>query len=81
MIIIIIMCHYNSVIGWTVPVVTGTTPPPTAYCTLDMLPSQDKAILFGGVVVDGRSIVNSTNSVYILALKKNQVVSICIHIL
>ncbi len=60
------------IVDWTVPVVTGTIPP-IAYCTLNVLPSQDKAILFGGGVVDGL-LFRPTNSVYILTLMKNQVV-------
>ena len=61
--------------GWTVPVITGTTPPPTVDCTLCKLPSQDnKAILFGGVVADG-SRVYHTNEVYMITLSKRQVVS------
>ena len=61
--------------GWTVPVITGTTPPPTAGCTLCKLPSQDnKAILFGGFVADG-SRVYRTNDVYMITVAKGQVVS------
>ena len=61
--------------GWTVPVITGTTPPPTAYCTLCKLPLQDnKAILFGGHVSDSNRFYR-TNDVYTITVAKGQVVS------
>ena len=64
---------------WIVPVVTGTRPPPLAGFTLNKLPDGNRAILFGGQVID-HSGYHFTNDVYIVTYSKDSVVS-CYHLL
>ena len=64
---------------WTVPVVTGTRPPPLARFTLNKLPDGNRAILFGGQVIDHFG-HHFTNDAYIVTYSKDSVVS-CYHLL
>ena len=59
---------------WTVPTVTGTRLPPLAYFTLNPLPETNRAIIFGGVVVDDTA-AYLTNDVYLVTYTKDLVVS------
>ena len=59
---------------WTVPTVTGTRPPPSAYFTLNALPGINRSIIFGGVVFDNTGFYR-TNDVYLITYTKDLVVS------
>ena len=60
--------------NWTVPTVTGTRPPPLAGFTLNPLPETNRAVIFGGVVVDDTGFYR-TNDVYFVTYTKDLVVS------
>ena len=62
------------VVQWTLPEVTGMSPPPIAACSVNTLPTSNRAVLFGGVVIDDNGFHRS-NDVYIITYTKNQVVS------
>ena len=75
-IIIITLSHVllYTVGSFTVPMVTGTPPPPTASFSLHNIHLHNKAIMFGGLVNNGNR-VYSTNDSYILTVLNDQVVS------
>ena len=59
---------------WTVPTVTGTRLPPLAWFTVNTLPGTNRAVIFGGMVVDDTG-VYYTNDAYLVAYTKDLVVS------
>ena len=59
---------------WMVPVVSGTPPPPLAYFTLSALPDENRAVLFGGLVIDEAG-THRTNDTYFVSYTKDHVVS------
>ena len=59
---------------WTVPTVTGTRPPPLAWFTVNPLPGTNRAVIFGGMVVDDTG-VYYTNDAYLVIYTKDLVVS------
>ena len=61
--------------NWTVPTVTGTRPPPFARFTLNTLPGTNRAVIFGGLVVDDTGLFYCTSDVYLIAYTKDLVVS------
>ena len=67
------MYYYYTVGTFTVPLFSGTPPPPIAWFTLDNLQLQNKAIMFGGAVAVGNR-VYCTNDCYILTMSNHQVV-------
>ena len=60
--------------NWTVPTVTGTRPLPLAWFTVNPLPETNRAVIFGGAVVDD-TVVHPTNDVYLVTYTKDVVVS------
>ena len=71
--------YYYTVGTFTVPLFSGTPPPPITGFTLDNLQLQNKAIMFGGMVIDGNR-GYCTNDCYILTMSHDQVVSYyCMH--
>ena len=60
---------------WTVPTVTGTRPPPLAGFTVNPLPGINRAVIFGGMVVDDTGGFYRTNDVYLVTYTKDVVVS------
>ena len=54
--------------------VTGTTPQPLVRFTVNVLPEVNKAIMFGGVVLDDTGL-HRTNDVYLITYSENLVVS------
>ena len=69
-----ICCFLYTVAQWTVPTITGTRPPPSAWFTLNTLPETNRAVIFGGAAIDGTGIYH-TNDVYLVAYTKDLVVS------
>ena len=65
--------YYYTVGTFTVPLFSGTPPPPIAWFTLNNLQLQNKAIMFGGLVTDGNR-VYCTNDCYVLTISNDQVV-------
>ena len=59
---------------WTVPRVTGTRTLPLAWFTVNPLPGTNRAVIFGGLVVDD-TVVYRTNDVYLVTYTKDLVVS------
>ena len=59
---------------WTVPTVTGTSPPPLAWFTVNPLPGTNRSVIFGGVVVDDTGVYH-TYDVYLVTYTKDLVVS------
>ena len=49
-------------------------PPPISLCSVNTLPTSNRAVLFGGMVIDDNGLHRS-NDVYIITYTKNQVVS------
>ena len=60
--------------NWTVPTVTGTRPPPLTRFTLNTLPGTNRAIIFGGLVVNDTGVYR-TSDVYLIAYTKDLLVS------
>ena len=60
--------------NWTVPTVTGTSPPPLGWFTVNPLPGTDRAVIFGGLVVDDTRVYR-TNDVYLIKYTNDLVVS------
>ena len=61
--------------NWTVPTVIGTCPPPSSWFTLNTLPGTNRAVIFGGVVIDDTGAFYCTSDVYLIAYTKDLVVS------
>ena len=61
--------------NWTVPTVTGTCPPPLTWFTLNTLPGTNRAVIFGGLVIDDTGAFYRTSDVYLIAYTKDLVVS------
>ena len=66
--------YYSTIDFSTVPVLTGTPPPPIVFFSLHNLPTTNMGIMFGGTVID-RTRVYCTNDTYLLSVSKSQVVS------
>lgn len=77
-----ITCTIFFILGqWNYPVIIGQCMPPTSSCTFEQI-NNSRAILFGGMINDG-TLENPevANSVYIIDISVDGVVSFAILIL